>query len=142
MEQRATVPDLFPNFNRGLCSEDGRRSRRAAAPTWSLGAGGSGKDWITNLNLADDRLSFASGYFAQEPTGALTLDDALSVSDSAILRANTKEHGWIDIAVSDNVNAVQLEQMVANESILALSVAQVGNGAMGGVVSPTLPDVI
>jgi hypothetical protein len=40
------------------------------------------------------------------------------------------------------VNAVQLEQMVANESILAVNVAQIGGGAMGDVVSPTLPDVI
>jgi Ca2+-binding RTX toxin-like protein len=111
--------------------------------TW--GAGDSGKDHIIGFNLAEDRLSFASGYFAQEPTGKLTLDDVLSVSDSgdnAILRAHTKEHGWIDIAIFDDVNAVQLEQMVANESILAVSVAQIGGGAMGDVVSPTLPDVI
>jgi Ca2+-binding RTX toxin-like protein len=111
--------------------------------TW--GAGDSGKDHIIGFNLADDRLSFASGYFAQEPTGALTLDDVLSVSDSgdnAILRAHTKEHGWIDIAVFDNVNAVQLEQMVADESILAVTVAPIGGGAIGGVVSPTLPDVV
>jgi Ca2+-binding RTX toxin-like protein len=101
--------------------------------TW--GVGDSGKDHIIGFNLAEDRLSFATGYFAQEPTGALTLDDVLSVSDSgnnAILRANTKEHGWIDIAVFDDVNAVQLEQMVANESILAANVAPIGNGAAGG----------
>jgi hypothetical protein len=80
-------------------------------------------------------LSFASGYFAQEPTGKLTLDvravESPTAATTRSCAAHTKEHGWIDIAIFDDVNAVQLEQMVANESILAVNVAQIGGGGHG-----------
>jgi Ca2+-binding RTX toxin-like protein len=86
------------------------------------GAGDTGADTIAGFNLAEDKLSFGSGFFAAAPVGSIDLHDVLQVVDffgDSLLVANTKEEGWTTIGVFDNVDANQFRQMIGNESILA-----------------------
>ena len=94
-------------------------------------AGDVGLDEITGFSLANDRLSFGSGFFAVEPVGATDLSDVLlawNVTGGAMLAANIEGVGWDFIAMLEGVNAIALQQMIDSESILAANVADFGNG--------------
>jgi Ca2+-binding RTX toxin-like protein len=92
-------------------------------------AGDNGWDTISGFNLAEDKLYFGSGFFAQDPVGAVELSDVLAVwhsGDDALLAANTADAGWQFIATLQNVNANVVDQMIEDESILADPVVNFG----------------
>lgn len=89
------------------------------------GKGDSGLDTISGFTLGYDKLSFEYGFFKTNAVGPIDLEDVLMVFDDgpdAWLGANTAHEGWTFIAHFENVDAFQLNQMIANESILAPSV--------------------
>jgi Ca2+-binding RTX toxin-like protein len=96
-------------------------------------AGDNGMDTIGGFNLAEDKLWFGSGFFAQDPVGNVELSDVLIVfnsGDNAMLAANTADEGWTFIATLNNVNANVLDQLIEDETILADPVVNFG-GAPG-----------
>lgn len=86
------------------------------------GQGDSGLDTVHGFSLGYDKLSFGNGFFESNAVGPLDLEDVLLVFDDgpdAWLAANTAHEGWTFIARFENVDAFQMNQMVANGSILA-----------------------
>jgi Ca2+-binding RTX toxin-like protein len=98
-------------------------------------AGDTGQDLMLSFDLAEDRLSFGEGFFAAEPVGATELGDVLyafpDFAGGSFLMANTALLGWVSIARVANASTEALNAMIDNESILAVSVAPVGDAAGG-----------
>ena len=98
--------------------------------------GDTGTDVITDFSLANDHFSFKEGFFAVEPVGAVDLEDVLTAwnagGGNTLLAANTASDGWLFIAELEGVNAIALGARIADESILAVQVADIGGGAPDG----------
>lgn len=91
--------------------------------------GDIGYDIVKDFDPGEDRLSFGPGFFAEEPVGAVQLEDVLVVFNSgpdAVLGANTAEAGWTEIALLENVDASVIDQMIENESILSVEAVDFG----------------
>jgi len=89
------------------------------------GQGDSGLDTIAGFSLGYDKLAFGYGFFETNAVGPIDLEDVLMVFDDgpdAWLAANTAHEGWQFIGRFENVNAIQMTQMIADESILAPAV--------------------
>ena len=87
--------------------------------------GDLGIDTIHDFDLAEDRLSFEAGFFAEDVgSNGVGLEDVLMVwndGPDAWLAANTAAAGWDFIAHMKNVDAYQLGQMVENGNIISVS---------------------
>jgi Ca2+-binding RTX toxin-like protein len=109
----------------------------SGADTFRWEAGDLGTDLVYSFGLAEgDRFSFGTGFFATEPVGATELSDVLyafpDFAGGSFLMADTAVSGWVAIAQLDGVAAAEVNAMIADESILAVSVGPVGEGAPGG----------
>jgi Ca2+-binding RTX toxin-like protein len=97
-------------------------------------AGDFGMDIIHDFQLGLDKFSFGSGFFAVEPVGATDLSDVmyafLAPGGGATLMAHTTA-GWQAIARLNGVDPTALGNAIADESILAVGVAPVGDGPGG-----------
>ena len=87
--------------------------------------GDLGIDTIHDFDLAEDRISFEAGFFAEDVgSNGVGLEDVLMVWNDgphAWLAANTAAAGWEFIAKMENVDALQLNQMVENGNIISVS---------------------
>jgi Ca2+-binding RTX toxin-like protein len=97
------------------------------------GKGDSGQDTVAGFNIDQDKLWFEAGYFDTDAVGPLNLADVLIVVDSgpdAVLRANTAEQGWTNIATLQNVDAWDVFFRINDGSILAPPATDLG-GLLG-----------
>ena len=91
--------------------------------------GDLGLDTVYGFSLANDKVSFGSGFLA--PGSAS--DNLLVFLDGAncYLAASTDDAGWQFIARFMDVNGIALENAIDNGSLFHTQVAEVGGGAAG-----------
>ncbi|WP_144187079.1 calcium-binding protein [Elioraea rosea] len=91
--------------------------------------GDNGLDTIYGFSLADDKISFGSGFLASG-----TAEDNLLVfldGDNAYLAANTADAGWEFIARFMDVNGIALGNAIDDGSLFPTQVGELGGGAAG-----------
>ncbi len=104
--------------------------------TFMWNEGEDGYDTVRDFNVNVDKLAFGEDFFFSGFDGTFDFEDVLQVwniGNDAALVAHTSSDEWQAVAYFENVDALVLDQRIANGSIFDYELTDMGDGMPEGL---------